>query len=58
MMLALAAMDPTVMGILFLIATVLFVLAAFNTAARWNLVAAGLSFCAFVWMWTAFAAAG
>lgn len=57
-MLAIAAMDPVVQGILFLVAAVLFVLAAFNVAARFGLVAAGLACCAVVWCWAAFAAAG
>ena len=52
-----ATMDPTVQGILYLIAVVLFVIAA--VAARLTipmaLVAAGLAFTVFVWMWNAFA---
>lgn len=55
-MLALATMDPIVQGILFLVAVVLFVLGAIGTATRFNLVAAGLAFFAFVFMWQAFAA--
>lgn len=57
-MLAIAAMDPVLQGIFFLIAVVLFLLAAFNVSARLGLVALGLAFCAAVWCWTAFAAAG
>lgn len=55
MMLALEAMDPVLMGIFFLVAVVLFSLAAIGVAARINLVAAGLALCAVVWAWTAFA---
>lgn len=55
MILALEAMDPVVAGILFLIAVVLFVLAAFGFIARLNLIALGLAFCAVVWMWQQFA---
>ena len=55
-MLAFSQMDPTVQGILFLIAVVLFVLAAVGVVGRWNLVAAGLAFAFFVFMWNAFAA--
>lgn len=57
MILALSSMDPTVAGILFLVATVLFVVAAvLARPALWAcLVAAGLAFCAFVWMWDRFA---
>lgn len=57
-MLALSAMDPVVAGIFFLIAVVLFVLAAIGVVAwKINLVALGLAFCAFVWMWERFASA-
>lgn len=55
MTLALSTLDPTVAGILFLIAVVLFVLAAVGITARLNLIALGLAFCAFVWMWDSFA---
>ena len=57
MILALSAMDPTVMGIFFLIAVVVFVIAAvLARPAFWAcLVAVGLACCAFVWMWNAFA---
>jgi hypothetical protein len=58
MMLAISAMDPVLAGIFFLIATILFVLAAINVASRIGLVALGLAFCAAVWCWQAFAAAG
>lgn len=57
-MMALATMDPTVQGIFFLVAVVLFALATFGVASRFNLIAAGLAFCAVVWAWVAFAAAG
>lgn len=57
-MMALATMDPTVQGIFFLVAVVLFTLATFGVASRFNLIAAGLAFCAVVWAWVAFAAAG
>ena len=52
-------LDPTVQGILFLIAVVLFVIAAFAppSTGKWNLTAAGLAFFASVFMWNAFAAA-
>lgn len=53
---ALSSMDPTVQGVLFLVAVVLFVLAAIGVSARVNLVAAGLAFFAFVFAWQAFAA--
>jgi hypothetical protein len=52
-------MDPTVQGIFFLIAVVLFVLAAFTyivPAVKVNLIALGLAFATFVFMWNAFAA--
>jgi len=57
MLLALSAMDPTVQGILFLVAVILFVVAAVVTAREslaW-LIPAGLAFFAFVFMWQAFA---
>lgn len=57
MIFALSSMDPTVQGILFLVAVVLFVIAAlFVVPERYNLVALGLAFFAFVFMWNAFAA--
>lgn len=56
-MLAVSTMDPTVQGILFLIAIVLFCVAAFVVVDRINLIALGLAFFAFVFMWNAFAAA-
>jgi hypothetical protein len=51
-------LDPVVQGILFLVALVLFVIAAFSPPAqgRWNLTAAGLAFAVTVPMWNAFAA--
>lgn len=55
-MLAIAQMSATVQGILFLVAVVLFALAAFGVVGRINLVAAGLAFFAFVFMWQALAA--
>lgn len=58
-MLALNQMDPTIQGILFLVAVVLFVIAAFSyaiPAVKVNLIALGLAFFAFVFMWNAFAA--
>ena len=58
-MLAIGTMDPTVAGILFLIAVVLFVVAgilAYATKAFWaTLVAFGLAFAFFVFMWDRFA---
>ena len=59
MTLALSAMDPTVAGIFFLIAVVVFVIAAvLARPALWAcLVAVGLACCAFVWCWQQFAAA-
>lgn len=58
MILALSTMDPTVQGIFFLVAVVLFVVAAvLARPAFWAcLVAAGLAFATFVFMWNAFAA--
>ena len=52
MTLALSAMDPTVQGSFFLVAVVLFTIEAVMTRA---LVAAGLAFATFVFMWQAFA---
>lgn len=58
MVLALETMDPVVQGIFFLIAVILFVLAAVNIGwGKVNLVAAGLAFAFFVFCWNAFAAA-
>jgi hypothetical protein len=58
-MLAMSTLDPVVQGIFFLIAVVLFVIAAWLARpALWAvLVAAGLAFYTFVWMYNAFAAA-
>jgi hypothetical protein len=57
MIFALSTMDPTVMGIFFLISVVLFVVAALAvTWERANLVALGLAFFAVPFMWNAFAA--
>lgn len=56
-MLAVSTMDPTVQGIFFLVAVVLFALGAASILpGKTNLVAAGLAFFAFVPMWNAFAA--
>ncbi len=56
-MLAISTMSPTVQGIFFLVAVVLFVLGATKFhAGKENLVAAGLAVFAFVFMWNAFAA--
>ena len=58
-MIALNTMDPTLQGIFFLVAVVLFVIAAFSyaiPAVKVNLIALGLAFFAFVFMWNAFAA--
>lgn len=55
MILALSHMDPVVMGILFLVAVVCFVLAALLAVERVNLIAVGLAFTVFVFMWQAFA---
>lgn len=52
-----SAMSPTLQGVCFLIAIVLFVLGAIPVSAKFNLVSAGLAFFAFVFMWNAFAAA-
>jgi hypothetical protein len=50
-------MDPTVAGIFFLIAVVVFVIAAvLARPTLWaTLVAIGLACCAFVWCWDRFA---
>ncbi len=57
-MFALSTMDPNVQGIFFLVAVVLFALGAASILpGKTNLVAAGLAFFAFVFMWNAFAAA-
>jgi hypothetical protein len=56
-MLAVSTMSPTVQGVLYLVAVALFALAALPfVPGRANLVAAGLAFFAFVFMWNAFAA--
>jgi len=52
MILAIATMDPVIQGIFFLIAVVLFAVAAWLGK---SLMAAGLAFFAFVFMWNAFA---
>ncbi len=56
MLLAISQMDPTVQGIFFLVAVVLFVVAGLIAVPRVNLIALGLAFFAFVFMWNAFAA--
>ena len=59
-MLALATMDPTIQGILFLIAVVLAVIASFGVyrPQPWGpaLFPLAFAFFAFVFMWNAFAA--
>ena len=56
-MLAISAMSPEIQGIFFLIAVAFFVLGALSILpGKKNLVAAGLAFFAFVFMWNAFAA--
>jgi hypothetical protein len=61
MLLAITTLEPVVQGIFFLVAVVCFALAAFGgyRAYPWygGLVALGLAFFAFVFMWNAFAAA-
>jgi hypothetical protein len=57
-MLAVTALSATVQGMFFLVSTVLFALGALSfLPGKTNLVAAGLAFFAFVFMWNAFAAA-
>ncbi len=56
-MLSISTMSPTVQGIFFLVAVVLFVLGATKfLPGKDNLVSAGLACFAFVFMWNAFAA--
>lgn len=66
-MLGLSVMDPTVQGILFLVATILFLVAALSHyqgrdheggygGYGVSLVPLGLAFFSFVFMWNAFAA--
>jgi hypothetical protein len=57
MMLALSTLSPTAQGILFLIAVVLFAVAAVAAHPSWpmSLVAGGLAFFAVVFCWNAFA---
>jgi hypothetical protein len=56
-MFAVSTMSGTVQGILFLVAVVCFALAALPfLPGKANLVAVGLAFFAFVFMWNAFAA--
>lgn len=64
MILGIDQLDPTVQGIFYLIAVVLFVLAALVTVrpverapVTVGLVPLGLACVAFVWCWNAFAAA-
>jgi hypothetical protein len=57
-MFAVSTLDPSVQGIFFLVSVVLFALGATSfLPGKTNLVAAGLAFFAFVFMWNAFAAA-
>jgi len=57
-MLAISAMSPEIQAIFFLIAFALFVLGTLSIfPGKTNLVAAGLAFFSFVFMWNAFAAA-
>lgn len=57
MMLAITALSPTAQGILFLIAVILFAVAAVlaHPSVPLSLVAAGLAFFAVVFCWNAFA---
>jgi hypothetical protein len=61
MILAITALDPVVQGIFFLVALILFIIAAFSSYRTYpwygGLVALGLAFFTFPWMWNAFAAA-
>ncbi len=57
-MLAISAMSSTVQGIFFLLALACFVAAGFSILpGKKNLMAFGLAFYVFVFMWNAFAAA-
>jgi hypothetical protein len=57
-MYAITTMSSSVQGIFFLIAVVCFVVAGLSIApGKANLMAFGLAFFTFVWMWNAFAAA-
>lgn len=60
MLLALSQMDPTVAGMLILVAVVLFAVAFVLARPAWwaCLIAAGLAFWAFVAMWDRFALSG
>lgn len=59
MTLAISTMDPTVQGIFYLVAVILFIIAAVvsRDGLGW-LVPAGLAFTVAVFCWNAFAAAG
>ena len=60
-MLAISAMSATVQAIFYLLAVVCFVLAGLSMnpgKKNMNLMAFGLAFFVFVFMWNAFAAAG
>lgn len=58
MLLAVSAMDPVVQFVFFLVAVILFVLAALNVSSpRVSLLAAGLAFFAVPFCWNALAAA-
>lgn len=57
-MFAISAMSPSIQGVFFLIAVVLFVAAGLSiSAGKMNLLGFGLAFFVFVFMWNAFAAA-
>ena len=58
-MLAIGTLDPTIQGICFLVAVVVFVMSAVLARSElWaSLVAIGLAFASFVFMWNAFGAA-
>jgi hypothetical protein len=53
--LAISVLSQTAQAILFLVALILFAIAAFTNVPRVNLIAAGLAFVAFVYCWNAFA---
>jgi hypothetical protein len=53
----LAVMDATLQGVFFLVAVILFAIAAFVPVARVNLIALGLAFFAVPFMYNAFDAA-
>lgn len=57
MLFAVSEMDPTAAFVCYLIAVILFVLAAFNVPARVGLMALGLAIATIPSMWNALAAA-